>query len=273
MKEKKLLGIHIADKPIRIKSDNADNLSYIKSILKSYLKPVGEPYFSVHVNTSLPKKDFVEEPHVRIDRQKDRFVFVNINGRKSNQELGFIDKQKRVCQLNTNPQTARRLFHPFLASTCALFLSEEGAFIIHAVGFIYKGEAYIFVGPSGSGKSTIASILKKKGLNIISDERIIIRKRGSSFTAFAFPWYNYKSQCAPLKNIFFLKKSNAVGFNRLNPSYAIMKLFSNTTLNLPDREVAKRVLNILAFLSKKIPAYEMQFRKDDSFWQKLKDLN
>jgi len=54
---------------------------------------------------------------------------------------------------------------------------------------------------------------------------------------------------------------------------SIMKVFPNITLNLPDREVAKRVLNILAFLFKKVPSYEMQFRKDDSFWQKLKDLN
>ena len=257
--------------PIRIGLDNADNIFYIKSILKHYLKPIREPYFNIKVNTVSQKEKFRQEDGLRIIPQNGRFVLTN--KRNINLDIGFIDRKKRFCQLDIKPEAVRTVFHSFLTSSCVIFLSDMSGFIIHAAGIIYKGYAYIFVGPSGSGKTTVASILKKKGLGIISDERVAIRRRGTSFIAFTFPWYDHKSQCAPLKKIFFLKKGKRVTFRRLNSSYATARIFPHITLNLPDKESTQKILNSLCLIFKKFVSYEMQFLRDGSFWQRLRDLD
>lgn len=272
MKKDYPLGLQIAGMPVRIKVESLNSRSYIKSTIKRYLRSVNEPYFSLHIKTMSQKGQFFkEEDDIKINRQNGRFIFVNkIN---PNQKFGFIDKTRGICELKANPQITKRLFHPFLVSSCALFLSEVGGFIVHAAGLIYKGHAYVFIGPSGSGKTTIASILKKEGLGVISDEKIVIRKIRFSFMAFSFPWYTYRNQHAPLKNIFFLKKSKRVAFRRLSPSDAITRIFPQITLSFPDREISQKMLNILCVLFKKVPSYEMEFLKDDSFWEKSKELH
>ena len=271
MKKGNRFGLNIADMPILVETNDTSNISYIKSMLKDYLKPIKKPYFHILVNSVFSREEFRQENGIRIIPENGRFILMD--KRKISRELGFIDKTNRFCRLNICPETTKILFSPFLMSSLSLFLSELNGFIIHSAGLIYQDAAYIFIGPSGSGKTTVASILKEKGLNLISDEKIVIRRSGSRFKAYTCPWAKDRNQSAPLKSIFFLKKGKRVNFWRLNPPDAISRILSNITLNIPDPEIAQKILKTLCSLFKNVPCYEMEFLKNDLFWDRLNNLN
>ena len=48
----------------------------------------------------------------------------------------------------------------------------------HSSGIIYGNNAFLFIGKSGSGKSTLAAYLYSNGLPCISDDFIVIDKKG-----------------------------------------------------------------------------------------------
>jgi hypothetical protein len=271
MKKSIKLGLNIADMPIQIETDNIGSFSHIRSTLRNYIKPVNKPYFYLRVNKTSGHSRFHKEDGIKIIKKNDCFAFRNKNNPAY--DIGFIKKPDRFCQLNINPASAKILFYPFLLSAFSLFLSELDSFIVHAAGIIYKDLAYIFIGSSGSGKTTVASILEKRGLNIISDERIIIRKKGSCFMVYAIPWFNNRNQSAPLKNIFLLKKSNRVAFIPLKSPYAVSQIFPNVYFNLPDQDAIEKLLDTFNSLLSKCSLYEMEFLPDSSFWQGVKRLN
>jgi len=271
MKRNFQTGLNIANMPIRITADNINYICYIKDSLKEYSATAKKPYFRIHIDTPHTQQRVFRESAIEVVRQNGRFILTD--RRKPRQLLGFVDKKKKLCRLSLKHESCRVLFHPFLLSASSLFLSELNGFMLHAAGVIHNGHAYIFIGPSGSGKSTVASILEKKGFEVISDEKIIIRKASSCFMAYAAPWFNNKNQQSVIKNILFLKKSNKVEFKPLGSYYAIKRIFPNIHLNLLDQAAAKGILDTLHTLFKSTAVYEMQFLKDDSFWQKLHNLN
>ena len=273
MNSKYLLKASVADIPFCVNTDNSRLLSYAKATLKNFLGFAARPYFSITLNSLPEKKSPQEQPDIRIARRNSCFIILADDPKMPNQEIGLIDKRHKTCRLNISSLKGRGLFHPFLATACALFLSQLDGFIIHAAGIIYKDSAYIFIGPSGSGKSTFVSILSKKGVGIISEEKVIIRQRNNCFMAYALPWSRDKNQRAPVKALFFLKKADEVCFKQLSSPSAVSALLSNITLNIPDREVAKIILESLSKLCKQIPCYEMRFAKNSLFWEPLKNLN
>lgn len=272
MKELYSINISIAGKPISIRTNNPANSDYIKSSLKYFLGNGNNPFFTIYIDSGI-EQPAARKWNISIVYIKGKFVFINKRKYKPDIEIGYIDEKKRIARLNTASRNVRNIFHPFLVSSFAYFLSEKDGFIIHAAGVIFKNNAYIFVGPSGSGKTTITKILKKRGINIISDEKIVISRKNDSFFAFGFPWGNDKNRCAPVKNILFLKKSDKINFRRLSHTSAIAEIFPQITLKILDEKIAKNILDTLSLLFKKVPGFKMKFLKNDSFWDKLENLD
>ena len=65
---------------------------------------------------------------------------------------------------------------------------REGA-LLHAAGVDIQGQGFIFPGKSGAGKSTLSrQLVVQKELEVLSDDRIVIRKIDGVFQAFGTPW-------------------------------------------------------------------------------------
>ena len=271
MNKENLLKLCIADMPIQIESDTDQFLRQVSPLFEGYKASVDKPLFTMRINSLAAVEKYHPEDGIEILKQNGRFVFAN--KRMNCEELGSIYKTKKICELNMKPRTMKYLFYPSFSASCGLFFAEAGGFMVHSAGVIDDGRASIFVGASQSGKTTVASLLGAKGLNVISDEKIVIRKKKDQFMAYAFPWHNDKNQAAPLKNIVFLKKSGRVVFKKLDSTDAITRIFPQVTLNIPDRGAAREVLHTLDVLFKKIPAYEMEFPKNDSFYPILKEMD
>ena len=87
------------------------------------------------------------------------------------------------------PWSLPRLMNPLGQWLLVNRLSETGGVMVHALGIDDGGQGRVFVGPSGSGKSTLARFWsRRKGVRILSDEHLIIRRLGKTFHAYGTPW-------------------------------------------------------------------------------------
>jgi len=144
------------------------------------------------------------------------------------------------------------------------FLALNQGAIFHAAGININGKGYIFPGPSGAGKSTISRQFKDQdGIEIFSDDRIVIRKRGESFEAYGTPWPGEEgialNQRMPLSGIFFLEHGLKNRVKKVRQTEALKKLFKVISIPWYDKEVVSQVLDFCEDVVKGIPFYELQF--------------
>ncbi len=67
-------------------------------------------------------------------------------------------------------------------------LAHTNGLLLHASGAVIDGKAFVFAGHSGDGKTTLSRLLAAEGLELLSDERIALRREGESFRAYGTPW-------------------------------------------------------------------------------------
>jgi len=141
---------------------------------------------------------------------------------------------------------------------------HEGA-LIHAAGVRVDGRALIFPGKSGAGKSTLSRCLAERdGLELLSDDRIAVRKIGDAFIAYGTPWPGDQgaalNEKAPLAGIFFLRHADADSIVPLEPREAIERLLPVTSVPWYDAEAVSGVLAFCDQLLTHVPAFELHFR-------------
>jgi len=97
------------------------------------------------------------------------------------------------------------------------YLAQGHGLILHACGVVHADKGLLFVGDSGAGKSTMASLWGgEKGVEVLSDDRTIVRKRGNEFWMYGTPWHGEgkfgSPRSAKVERIFFLShgEENAV---------------------------------------------------------------
>ena len=148
-------------------------------------------------------------------------------------------------------------------------LSFDRGVLLHACGIEYNDGGIVFVGVSGSGKSTIANLYKKiKEVNILSDDRIIVRRQNTSFYIYGTPWHGDSGVCSqrktPLKAIFFLKHSPQNFCRRLSSVDAVSRLFVCSFPTFWDKRGLEYTLSVCSHLAEDTPCYELGFVPDDS---------
>jgi hypothetical protein len=84
---------------------------------------------------------------------------------------------------------------------------------VHALGLADQdGSGYLFLGHSGAGKSTTARLwMDQPGVNLLSDDRIILRKHDGAYWMYGTPWHGDAGVASPgralLSAIFLLEQS------------------------------------------------------------------
>lgn len=66
-------------------------------------------------------------------------------------------------------------------------LRRHGAYLVHAAGVAYDGEAVLFVGGSGSGKTTTCVNLVLHGWQLLANDVVIVRSEGDVIKAWPVP--------------------------------------------------------------------------------------
>ena len=155
-------------------------------------------------------------------------------------------------------------------------LARARGILMHACGVIEKGRGVLFCGNSGAGKSTMANLWKgHKQSTILSDDRIIIRKRDKTFWIYGTPWHGDARVCspqrAPLEKIFFLKHSSRNIIKEIGPDEAVLRLIRCSFPTFWDKQGMGFTLDLCSELVKEIPCYELGFLPDKGILKMLGD--
>lgn len=184
-------------------------------------------------------------------------------------EAGYIDLKRKQCRFydRSEPLTEELLI-AFVGTCFQFFLGRKKGFFIHASGVVKNGKAHIFSGPPGSGKSTIARL--SKGLAVISDDFVCVKRYRGAYRAYSTPWYGRdKDICADISRMYFLQHGRSTSFNRLGPAESASEVLSNAYCNVLHNPLLTGILKVATGAAAVIPCYRMRYCLNDPLWESI----
>jgi hypothetical protein len=149
---------------------------------------------------------------------------------------------------------------------------------VHALGLSdVDGEGYLFLGHSGAGKSTTARLwMSKPGVKLLSDDRIVLRKKDGKYWMYGTPWHGdagvSSRGCAPLSAIFLLEQAPKNEFQPLPGSKAAAELFARCFVPHYLSAGIQFTLNFLDELTRSIPCSVFRFAPTESAVEAIRDV-
>ena len=144
-------------------------------------------------------------------------------------------------------------------------LARKSGFLVHACGAVVEGKAFVFAGHSGDGKTTLSRILAREGIELLSDERVAIRKVGGTFMAYGTPWPgegNIVSSAAyPLGGMCLLRTGDRHRFRKGHGLTLVAELLSRSLVPYYWPEETKRIVDLLPELASTVTLGELEFSR------------
>lgn len=141
---------------------------------------------------------------------------------------------------------------------------------VHSSGVVdASGKGYIFAGQSGAGKTTMARLWdRREGINVLSDDRIIIRHLEGKYSMYGTPWHGEArlacSTGAELAAIFFLARGQKNELIEQSRAQAAARLLACGFPPFFDPRGLEFTLEFYEGLTSRIPCYELRVLPDDS---------
>jgi hypothetical protein len=141
---------------------------------------------------------------------------------------------------------------------------------VHAVGIVDEiGRGHLFLGHSGAGKSTTARLwLGRPGVQILSDDRIILRAHGEEFFMYGTPWHGdagiSSPDCAAVTNIYFLEQYRHNEIQLLTPGVATAELFARSFVPRHCAQGLDFSLGFMERITRQIPCNIFRFLPEPS---------
>lgn len=136
---------------------------------------------------------------------------------------------------------------------------------LHALGLADQdGSGYLFLGHSGAGKSTTARLwMSEPGVQLLSDDRIILRKQENTFWMYGTPWHGDAGVAspgrAPLSAVFLLEQAPANQLASIPPAKAAAELFARAFLPHYLKAGIRFTLDFLDQLTRSVPCSIFRF--------------
>lgn len=129
----------------------------------------------------------------------------------------------------------------------ALFARHQGM-LVHAAAVEVDGRAWVFAGPSGSGKSHWSRQWQERGMAVIDEDRVVLRRLDGQVWAFGTPWHAEPRLCSPrgmpVGRVFFLQQAEPDAMQEVRPAAAATLLLRSSLLPIYDSQGTQVVLDI-----------------------------
>jgi hypothetical protein len=167
--------------------------------------------------------------------------------------------------------TSDRFIDPFFGPTLELLmvhtLARGRGIILHGSGIAMGERGILFIGESGAGKSTLANLWhRRRGVRVLSDDRVIVRKEGGRFLMYGTPWHGTARfglpDSAPIERILFLRHGSRNAVTEVKGIAATAKLLSCSFPPHWDASGMAFTLELLHELVAQHPCGEFSFRPD-----------
>ena len=172
-----------------------------------------------------------------------------------------------VTKHNGKMLVSTPLAYPLDQILLMYILARKNGFVIHATGFIHQGKSFIFPGKSGAGKSTLSRTIRGlDDMELLSDDRIAVRKSGSGYQAYGTPWPGDAgiavNKGAKLHAIFLLHQGQENRIRVMDSREALERMLPVISVPWYDKDVLQDVLSSCEELISTVPVYELSFTRD-----------
>jgi hypothetical protein len=162
------------------------------------------------------------------------------------------------------------LKHALMNLYSSYLVHHQWGLLIHSSCVMDKGKAHMFAGQSGAGKSTAAKLSLPREL--LSDEATLVKITSHEILAFNSPFRseldvtNAEAYC-PLASIQLLNQALINRRVSLKKSNGLLLLMDKVFYWNHKPEDTKKVLGLLTKLTDAVPIYELDFQKNNTFWE------
>lgn len=147
-----------------------------------------------------------------------------------------------------------------------LLASREGI-IVHSAGAALGGAGMVFGGCSGAGKSTLSRLLRDHAdasrLELLSDDRTIIRRIGGGFRVYGTPWAGDaqigRNASAPLKALYFLRQAESDRIEPVSRSEALYALLPIVSIPWYDAVLVEKSSEFCGRVVDEVPCFNLHF--------------
>ena len=224
-------------------------------------------------------KVFDSSPVWTLHRQGDATAF---------KIFDHLNDQKRILVLDSDIQTAQLYFpnpdsnfvNPFYGPAIELllieYLAQGRGMIVHACGIADDERGLLFVGESGAGKSTLSNLWYRDGGGaVLSDDRIILRKKDGAYWMHGTPWHGEARFVSPLSaklaQVFFLQHDQTNAVRPLNRADTVVEFLKASFPPFWDSQGVEFAMAFLNDLTGKVPCQALSFIPDISVINFIKE--
>ena len=268
--------ISVGEVQIRLLADDATFWRYADARYRDfYVSASVEP----HEELELVAVGGEEAAGLACDGAKSEIV---VRGEKLHMEVGntvgLWDRRRhhgRICGRAGDPALENGALYyaseALLRAILAYHLMDRDSLLLHSAGIVRRGRGYLFVGRSGAGKSTVAE-LSAGSVEVLSDDANI-----ASFPAGAEPTMSGTPCCgdfsppgrnetAPLNALYFLRQAPTNRRTVLPRAEALRRLLQCVVFFEESVTATEVILDSATELCSRVPCYELEFVKNNSFW-------
>ncbi len=268
--------INIADVSISIQGDCQESDWEISPAYRPFIGP-GKTDISLRVHHGLPdtlvgERVFDCLPIWTLYRENGTSVikiFQELSGQERTLVLPRRLEKADLYLVNKSGQFNNPFYGPVMELLMVNYLAKGRGAIIHSCGIAMNGRGVLFVGESGAGKSTLAKMWNQEnGVDVLSDDRTIVRKKGNQFWMYGTPWHGEAKFGSPrgvrLESIFFLRQCKE---NAITETKGIDPVSQLLTCSFPpywDPRGMAFAMELFTDLTAQVPCQELAFKPDRS---------
>jgi len=179
-------------------------------------------------------------------------------------------------------ERAGRFADPFYGPTMELlmvnYLAQGRGAILHACGIALNEKGILFVGEPDAGKSTMANMWAQEAdVHVLSDDRIIVRKKGDRFWIYGTPWHGEASFVSPegvtVERVCFLRHGKKNSIKEIKGIDSVSRLITCSFLPHWDPQGMAFSMGFFTDLAAHVPCYDFTFKPDRCVIELVKEMN
>ncbi|MFO7938072.1 MAG: hypothetical protein R6V06_10780 [Kiritimatiellia bacterium] len=192
------------------------------------------------------------------------------------EELSFAWNQDSFFETYNNKRLGS--FGIIAVLALVLRLIELRGVVLHCSASVVDGAGIICTGRSGQGKSTVSGLLKEAGIDVLTDERAVIRIDESGLRVYGSPWPS-SGMCvingsAPLKKLYFLEHGPVNRLQSLTPGGTMKRLLDVVMVPWMNSDFFDPFIKVLEKVVSDVSASVLSFVPDSSVVDFIReDLN
>jgi len=252
-----------------------------RQLVERYGKFVADEFDQgLDVEVCRVERDYYIEPpevaefnpvHLECDGDQVRFVGYRLAGT-------FETKggHGRVLLSRGDYEPADRAMENYIRAAVAWRAAERGGALVHAASAAWEGRGYLFYGESGAGKSTLSE--HNRRATILSDDlSLVLPGEDGSLQLVGSPFrgtYEGGDRVVgrfPLVAGFRLVQDREVSVRPVNRLRAMAELIGNLPFVAEGFGQRPDLFDTIQHAFEPVPLMHLHFRKDDSYWDAIRD--